>query len=176
MKLDPDSTPLSLGLRRVRLQMSKKEAGNAAFRAGLYNDAFEAYTAAINADPALKSDFVAKLACNRAVAATKLGRHADAVRDCTMAIEIDDVYTKVGPVCLLTVTVESEKGEGGFIRKRRVLVAHLPSGAHVTHPSIFRYGSPHHVMGALTSLLPLPSPPPAGVPLPRGRALAGGRV
>ena len=96
MRHDPDSTPLRLGLRRVRLQMSKKEAGNAVFRAGRYSDAYEAYTAALNADPALKSFFVAELAFIRAVAAIKLERHADAVRDCTMAIEIDAVYTMVG--------------------------------------------------------------------------------
>ena len=32
LRHDPDSSPCRLGLRRVRLQLAKKEAGNVAFR------------------------------------------------------------------------------------------------------------------------------------------------
>ena len=36
-----------------------------------------------------------RLACNRALAAAALGRNSDAVRDCTLAIEIDGACCKV---------------------------------------------------------------------------------
>ena len=91
--------------------MAQKDAGNTAFRSGRYGEAYELYTAALAEDTELRSPFMAKLACNRAVAGAKLGRHSDAARDAALAIGIDDAYCKVGrsialtaPSCILYYT------------------------------------------------------------------------
>ena len=71
-----------------------KERGNTAFAAGSYDVAHSEYSAALEADPALRTPFVAQLFSNRAAAAARLGRFAEAEADAEEAIEIDPSYAK----------------------------------------------------------------------------------
>lgn len=51
--------------RRVRSQISAKEAGNTAFQAGRWQDAFQSYSTALDADTELRTPFIAQCASNR---------------------------------------------------------------------------------------------------------------
>jgi DnaJ family protein C protein 7 len=72
---------------------SKKAAGNEAYEKGDYQGACDIYTAALSLDE-LNDQFNRTLYANRAAALMKLGRLKDAIRDCTVAIELDANYTK----------------------------------------------------------------------------------
>jgi Meckel syndrome type 1 protein len=65
-----------------------RERGNARFKAGAFQEALACYTASVEAAPTCLGF------ANRAMAALKLGRPADAARDCTAAIAIDPGYVK----------------------------------------------------------------------------------
>ena len=56
--------------------------------------AAQAYSDAMAQDPSLRSVFTAQLACNRAAAHAKLSRHAEAVKDCSAAIDLDPGFEK----------------------------------------------------------------------------------
>ena len=53
------------GRRRVRSQVAAKEAGNTAFQAGRWQDAFQSYSTALEADTDLRTPFIAQCASNR---------------------------------------------------------------------------------------------------------------
>ncbi|KAK6925573.1 DnaJ domain [Dillenia turbinata] len=69
-------------------------AGNEAFAAGRYADAFEHYTAALSSN-ADSHPFAAKCFCNRAAAFQALGQILDAIADCSLSIALDGSYSKV---------------------------------------------------------------------------------
>ncbi|GAB4814815.1 hypothetical protein N2152v2_001861 [Parachlorella kessleri] len=94
LRRDPDCAPAMRALKKLRAVTGGKERGNAAFSAGRYQEAFDEYTAAMEADPELRTAFVAQLACNRAAAAAKLGRHEDALSDAELATQLDPTYAK----------------------------------------------------------------------------------
>lgn len=66
-----------------------KEEGNDAFRQGNLEEALEAYTLSILANPKLFSSY-----SNRSAVLHKLGRHADAEQDAEKAIELNKRFTK----------------------------------------------------------------------------------
>ena len=91
---------------------TKKEAGNAAFKAGKYQEAYDLYTESLQIDVTNKA-LNAILHCNRATSAAKvkidqifkslnlkilfssqLNKNELAIEDCTKAIEFDDTYVK----------------------------------------------------------------------------------
>jgi len=94
LRRDPDASDCARGLKRVRALSAAKEAGNAAFNEGRFADAHERYGAALAVDPELRSGFTATLRVNRATAACKLGRHAEAVDDCSAALELEPENVK----------------------------------------------------------------------------------
>jgi Asp-tRNA(Asn)/Glu-tRNA(Gln) amidotransferase A subunit family amidase len=73
----------------ARAAEKSKEAGNAAFLAGRYNDAVKRYTEAIRYNPHEAVYF-----SNRAMAYLKLGRYTAAEADCDAALEIDPSMVK----------------------------------------------------------------------------------
>jgi len=94
LRRDPDASACARGLKRIRQLNVAKDAGNAAFNAGQYEEAFERYSAGLAVDPSLRSGFAAALRTNRAAAAAKLGRHAEAVSDCDAALELEPENVK----------------------------------------------------------------------------------
>ena len=58
---DPDCVPAQRGLKRLRAVSGGKERGNAAFSEGRYEEAWQQYSAAMQADPALRTPFVAQV-------------------------------------------------------------------------------------------------------------------
>ncbi len=93
LQLDPDNQRYAQAFRQARNIDAKKKEGNDAFAAGRSQEAFDLYTEALAIDP-LHDSFNAQLYANRAAAALKLGKHQQAVDDCTAAIERDETYNK----------------------------------------------------------------------------------
>jgi DnaJ family protein C protein 7 len=93
LRQDPDYKPAQTDLRRLRRMERSKEKGNEAFKGGKWQEAIDAYTAAMELDPKNK-DFNGKLYCNRAAALMHLRKHEEAVDDCTRALECDEGYVK----------------------------------------------------------------------------------
>ena len=73
--------------------MSKKEAGNVAYRRDSYQEAYEIYSEALTVDP-INIITNAKLYCNRALMAQKLGLIEQGIADCSSAIGLDDRYIR----------------------------------------------------------------------------------
>ncbi|XP_071685601.1 uncharacterized protein [Rutidosis leptorrhynchoides] len=73
--------------------LTRKAAGNEAYKAGKYEDAVEHYTSALSCS--LESrPFAAICYCNRAAAYKALGQVVDAIADCSLAIALDPTYHK----------------------------------------------------------------------------------
>jgi len=89
MRRDPDASLIARALKRLRQQLSAKEAGNEAFKNGQWQAACEHYTRGIDLDPGLQSSFMATLKCNRAAALGKLGKHLACVEDCDAVLELE---------------------------------------------------------------------------------------
>ncbi|CAH2058516.1 unnamed protein product [Thlaspi arvense] len=70
-----------------------KNAGNDAVRAGKYMEAVEQYTAALSRNVDSRP-FAAICFCNRAAANQALSQFADAIADCSLAMALDENYTK----------------------------------------------------------------------------------
>jgi DnaJ family protein C protein 7 len=94
LRRDPDAAACARGLKRIRALSAAREAGNAAFGAGDWAEAHARYSAGLALDPSLRSSFAAALRANRAAAAARLGRHADAAEDCSVALELDPENVK----------------------------------------------------------------------------------
>lgn len=94
LRRDPDCVPAQRGLKTLRGVLNGKERGNAAFSLGAYQEAAAHYTASLEADPSLRTQFVAQVVCNRAACALKLGRPQDGLADAERAIELDAGYAK----------------------------------------------------------------------------------
>lgn len=71
-----------------------QNAGNEAVRAGKYLEAVEQYTAALSRNVDSRP-FAAICFCNRAAANQALVQIADAIADCSLAMALDENYTKV---------------------------------------------------------------------------------
>ncbi|CAL9230077.1 unnamed protein product [Arabidopsis halleri] len=70
-----------------------KSAGNEAFQSGRHTEAVEHYTAALACNVESRP-FTAVCFCNRAAAYKALGQYSDAIADCSLAIALDQNYSK----------------------------------------------------------------------------------
>lgn len=61
LRRDPDCSAAQRALKRLRAVTGGKERGNAAFSAGRYEEAYAAYSDSLEADPALRTAFVAQV-------------------------------------------------------------------------------------------------------------------
>ncbi|ODQ50919.1 TPR-like protein [Saitoella complicata NRRL Y-17804] len=94
LRCDPDFVAARSLLKRSRAVETKKAEGNAAFKAGNLAEAKQKYTEALEVDPESRTATMAKLYSNRATVLMKLEAYADAIDDCTKALELDPSYTK----------------------------------------------------------------------------------
>ena len=78
-----------------------QSAGNEAFKSGRYTEAVEHYTVALSTNIESRP-FAAICFCNRAAALQALGQIADAIADCSLAMALDENYTKV---CLYNLSL-----------------------------------------------------------------------
>ncbi|PGH20428.1 hypothetical protein AJ80_03573 [Polytolypa hystricis UAMH7299] len=93
LSLDPDSTQTVKYLRMVQKLLRAKDDGNAAFKAGKFQEAINLYTKGLEIDPANK-DINSKLLQNRAQAYINLSKFDQAIADCSKALELDPSYVK----------------------------------------------------------------------------------
>ncbi|XP_067934416.1 dnaJ homolog subfamily C member 7-like isoform X1 [Watersipora subatra] len=93
LRMNPDHTKAKDTYKKSKCLIQKKEEGNAAFKSGDHQKAYELYTDALSIDPYNKLTN-AKLYCNRATTSTKLQNLQQAVDDCNKAIELDEKYVK----------------------------------------------------------------------------------
>ncbi|KAK3014639.1 hypothetical protein RJ639_008707, partial [Escallonia herrerae] len=84
------TVPLAITVREL---IRQKNAGNEAFQFGRHTEAVEHYTAAISCSVESRP-FTAVCFCNRAAAHQALGQIADAIADCSLAIALDENYSK----------------------------------------------------------------------------------
>ena len=86
---DPDT----IDKDRQWKQTKAMSAANEAFKAGLFDDAYEGYGAALRIDENNIS-MASKLLCNRAIAALKLKRFEHAIQDASAALFFNPQYAK----------------------------------------------------------------------------------
>ncbi|KAF3500647.1 hypothetical protein F2Q69_00044981 [Brassica cretica] len=82
--------PLAATIREL---LRLKSAGNEAFKSGRHAEAVEHYTAALSCNVESRS-FTAVCFCNRSAAYKALGQLSDAIADCSLAIALDQNYSK----------------------------------------------------------------------------------
>ncbi|KAH8673852.1 hypothetical protein BX600DRAFT_509082 [Xylariales sp. PMI_506] len=92
-KCDPDFREPVKWLRIVQKLDRMKEEGNADYKAGRWQAAFDKYTQALEVDPTNKSTN-SKLYQNRALCRLKLKQYDEAIADCEKAITLDPQYMK----------------------------------------------------------------------------------
>ncbi|KAK2156942.1 hypothetical protein LSH36_202g11006 [Paralvinella palmiformis] len=79
--------------KKAKSLTQMKEQGNAAFRSGRLQEAYDLYTQALNIDP--NNVYTnSKLYANRATVCSKINKPHEAIADCTKAIELDETYLK----------------------------------------------------------------------------------
>jgi DnaJ family protein C protein 7 len=78
----------------VRQLEQAREAGNAAFKSGKFQEAFEFYSKALAIDSHNPS-IGAKLYSNRATALSKMSKYEEAIEDCDKALDLDPKFFKV---------------------------------------------------------------------------------
>ncbi|KAG2236342.1 hypothetical protein INT48_001406 [Thamnidium elegans] len=94
LRCDPDFSKARALLKMARAIDNQKEAGNVAFKANQLDEAYEAYTAAMEIDP--KNDHInSRLYSNRAAVLQKQKKFEEALLDCDRAIELDNEFYKV---------------------------------------------------------------------------------
>ncbi|XP_075989499.1 tetratricopeptide repeat domain 1 [Anticarsia gemmatalis] len=71
-----------------------KKVGNDAFKVGDYERSIEKYTEGLRTCPLQFAQQRSILYCNRSAAKMKLEKYAQAAKDCTKAIELDETYLK----------------------------------------------------------------------------------
>lgn len=58
---DPDCVPAQRGLKRLRSVLAGKERGNECFSRGAFQEAYDHYSASLEADPQLRTAFMAQV-------------------------------------------------------------------------------------------------------------------
>lgn len=90
---DPEFKDAVKWLRTVQKLDRMKEEGNADYKAGRWQAAFDKYSAALEVDPSNRGTN-SKLFQNRALCRLKLKQFNEAIADCEKAISLDPTYTK----------------------------------------------------------------------------------
>ncbi|KAI1417529.1 hypothetical protein F5Y13DRAFT_59446 [Hypoxylon sp. FL1857] len=90
---DPDFKDAVKWLRTVQKLDRMKEEGNADYKTGRWQAAFDKYSAALEVDPSNRGTN-SKLYQNRALCRLKLKQFNEAIADCEKAISLDPSYTK----------------------------------------------------------------------------------
>ncbi|KAI8979215.1 hypothetical protein BDF20DRAFT_487710 [Mycotypha africana] len=93
LRCDPDFRKARDLLKMAKTIEKQKEEGNTAFKAGQLDQAFEAYTSALEIDPA-NAHMNARLYSNRAAVLQKQKKFEEALVDCDKAIQLDDGFYK----------------------------------------------------------------------------------
>ncbi|KAI1769021.1 hypothetical protein GGR53DRAFT_273873 [Hypoxylon sp. FL1150] len=93
LSCDPDFKEGVRWLRTVQKLDRMKEEGNAEYKAGRWQAAFNKYSAALEVDPSNRGTN-SKLFQNRALCRLKLKQFTEAIDDCDRAISLDSTYTK----------------------------------------------------------------------------------
>lgn len=93
LSCDPDFKDAVKYLRMVQKLERMKEEGNAAFKAGRFQEAIDTYSKALEVDPSNKNTN-SKILQNRALCQTRLKNWIPAIEDCDKALELDPGYTK----------------------------------------------------------------------------------
>lgn len=104
LSLDPDNKNAREMRFKAKNLKEKKERGNELFKTGKLREAQTAYTEALVIDPTNK-DMNSKLFYNRALVNSRLAAYADAVKDCTSALDANPAYLKA-----LTLRAKSYNG------------------------------------------------------------------
>jgi len=93
LQFSPDHYKAKSFFKKAKSLQKSKIAGNDAFKAGKYQEAYDLYTESLAIDPDNKH-INAALYFNRATTCSKLNKLDDCIRDCTKAIELDNGYIK----------------------------------------------------------------------------------
>jgi DnaJ family protein C protein 7 len=93
LSCDPDFKEAVKYLRMVQKLERMKEEGNAAFKAGRYQQAIDVYSKALEVDQSNKNTN-SKILQNRALCQTRLKKWGPAIADCDKALELDPGYTR----------------------------------------------------------------------------------
>ena len=93
LNCDPDFKAAVKHLRMVQKLERMKEDGNAAFKAGRYQEAVDTYSQALEVDPTNKNTN-SKILQNRALCHIRLKNYAPSIADCDKALELDPSYAK----------------------------------------------------------------------------------
>lgn len=94
LKLDPDCRKARELLKIARALENLKNSGNEAFKSLNYDEALSKYTEALAIDPN-NIGTNSKIYSNRATVYSKLGKHKEAIEDCTKSLELDPDFFKV---------------------------------------------------------------------------------
>lgn len=94
LRCDPDYSKARVLLKKAKAMEAQKEAGNAAFKAGRLQEAYDLYSSALEIDQENEGTN-AKLYSNRAAVLQKQKKYQDALADCNKALELDSSFTKV---------------------------------------------------------------------------------
>lgn len=93
LQFSPDHHKAKSFYKKAKSLQKTKIAGNDAFKAGNFQEAYDLYTESLTIDPENKH-INSALYFNRATTCSKLNKLDDCIRDCTKAIELDDSYIK----------------------------------------------------------------------------------
>lgn len=93
LQFSPDHQKARSFFKKAKSLQRTKTAGNDAFKAGKWQEAYDLYTESLTIDPENKH-INAALYFNRATTCSKLNKLDDCISDCTKAIELDESYIK----------------------------------------------------------------------------------
>lgn len=93
LQYSPDHEKAKVFYKKAKMLQSKKEQGNAAFKEGKWQEAYDLYSEALAIDSNNKS-INAILHYNRATTCAKLNKLDECIEECTKAIDLDDTYIK----------------------------------------------------------------------------------